>query len=91
MQALPIIEDLDVIEYRCFSFPAGSEAVLVNVFFFEWGKEAFHWSIVQAIPAPAHGLGDLVSLQHGSIRGRSVLLELKWSLQRCNTEEGKLR
>ena len=35
MQALPIIEDLDVIEHRCFGFLAGSEAAFVNVFFLE--------------------------------------------------------
>src|ERR1700761_1309227 len=35
MQALPIIEDLDVIEHRCFGFLAGSEAALVHVLFLE--------------------------------------------------------
>src|SRR5215217_7727729 len=78
---LPVIEDLDVVEHRCPGLCAGAKMDLMDVLDFERGEEALHRRVVQTVPAPAHGLNDAVSLQHGVVGLRGVLGGFKWSSQ----------
>src|SRR4051794_22739093 len=73
VQALPIVEDFDVVEHRRLRLLADVEADLVDVLRLEGGEEALHGRIIEAVAAPAHGLGDTVPLQHGAVGLGGVL------------------
>src|SRR3954451_17850748 len=64
VQALPVVEDLDVLEHRRLRLRTGAEADAVDVLLLERGEEALHRRVVQAVAAPAHRLLDPVPLQH---------------------------
>src|SRR3954469_1695723 len=81
MQALPIIEDLDVIKDRGPCLCAGAELGLMDALRLERGEEALHGRVIQAVAPPAHRRLDPVPLQHRLIRARGVLPEFKWSSQ----------
>jgi hypothetical protein len=68
MQALPVVEDFDVLEHRRLGLRAGPEAGLVDVLLLQRGKEAFHRCIIPAVAAPAHGRDEAVPFQHRAIR-----------------------
>ena len=64
MEALAIVEDLEIVEQRCLGLVAGALVGLVDLLDLERGEQAFHGRVVQAVPAPAHGLRDAMPLQH---------------------------
>src|SRR3954469_21920505 len=73
VQALPVVEDLDVLEHRRLRLRTGAEADVVDVLLLERGEEGLHRRVVQAVAAPAHRLLDAVPLQHLAVRLRAVL------------------
>ena len=68
-----VVEDLQVLEDRRPGLLAGAEADLVDVFDLERGEEALHGRVVEAVPAPAHGLHDAMPLEDGPVGLRGVL------------------
>src|SRR5215207_4216303 len=68
VQALPIVEYLDILEHRGPRLRAGAELGRMGALRFERGEEALHGRIVEAIPPPAHRLLDPMPLQHRPIR-----------------------
>src|SRR5215211_6604885 len=64
VQALPVVEDLDVIEHGRLGFLTRAEAGVVDLFRLERGEEALHGGVVEAIPPPAHRLRDPMPLQN---------------------------
>src|SRR5438046_1365482 len=60
VQALPVVEDLDVLEHRRPGLGTGAEPGVVDVLLLERGEEGLHRRVIQAVAAPAHGLLDPV-------------------------------
>src|SRR3954463_6098079 len=60
VQALPVVEDLDILEHRRPGLRTGAEMDVVDVILLERGEEALHRRVIQAVAAPAHRLLDAV-------------------------------
>jgi hypothetical protein len=46
MPALPVVENLDVLEDSSLGLSARSEALAVHQFLFQGSKEALHWRVI---------------------------------------------
>lgn len=73
MEALAIVEDLEVVEQRRPGLVASAVTSLVDVLDLERGEQAFHGRVVEAIAFAAHGLRDAMPLQHCPVGLGSVL------------------
>src|SRR4051812_12112447 len=62
VQALPVVEDLDVLEHRCPGLRTGAEMDVMDVLLLERGEEALHRRVVETVALAAHRLLDAVPL-----------------------------
>src|SRR4051794_6207035 len=84
VRALPVVEDLDVLEHRRLRLRTGAEADVVDVLLLQRGEEAVHGRVVEAVPLAAHRLLDAVSSQDLAVGLRGVLGGFNWSSQRLS-------
>jgi len=81
MQALSVVKHLNIVEYLGSCLITICKARSVYMFLLQRRKEALHRRIVQAIAAPAHGLGDAMPRQYCAVGCGRILGGFKWSSQ----------
>src|SRR3954466_5940141 len=62
VQALPVVEHLDVLEHCRLGLLTSAEPGRMNVLLLERGEEALHRRVVETVALTAHGLLDAVPL-----------------------------
>src|SRR3954464_3968572 len=73
VQALPVVEDLDILEHRRPGLRPGAEMDVVDVLLLQRGEEALHRRVVETVALAAHRLLDAVPLQDLAVGLGSVL------------------
>src|SRR5260370_18875442 len=73
MQALPVVEDFQILEDAGARLLRGLEVVALDAFGFERAKETLHQRVIIGFPFPTHAHADPPVLQACSVARRGVL------------------